>query len=203
MIACVAGCSGTAIDGVLDAPRFAPDAAEAIAVPEEPEGDAGSRPPEEARDAGTPMLPPSDEWRADWAAREDEMLVLVNALRAAGTRCGRTNFAATTPLSMNADLREAARLHSKDMADQNYFDHTSRDGRSPWDRIAEAGYRGFGIGENIAAGNATAPDTFDQWVTSPGHCVNMMNPDAREIGIGYANNPRSAFEHYWTQTFGQ
>lgn len=211
MLAFVSGCGGASIGGVLDVPRDAPDAAEMIEDPTREADasirereDAGIKPPE-AHDAGTPIMmpPPADGWPTAWAEREDEMLVLVNELRAAGVRCGRTNFRATTALSMNAELREAARLHSKDMADRDYFDHTSLDGRSPWDRIDDAGYDGFGIGENIAAGNAAARDTFEQWVSSPGHCSNMMNPDAREIGIGYANNARASFEHYWTQTFGQ
>lgn len=103
---------------------------------------------------------------------------------------------------MNDQLRLAARLHSKDMADRDYFDHSSLDGKSPWDRMEAAGYQGFGVGENIAAGNDTAEDTFQQWLTSPGHCSNMMARDTQEIGVGYAYNARASFGHYWTQTFG-
>jgi uncharacterized protein YkwD len=141
-------------------------------------------------------------WPAAWAAREERMLELVNAQRALGARCGGRAFGAAPALVMNAELRTAARLHSKDMADRDYFDHTSLDGSSPWDRIARASYTGFAMGENIAAGNDTAEDTFDQWLTSSGHCANMMAPDAREIGIGYAFNTGASYAHYWTQTFG-
>ena len=59
------------------------------------------------------------------------------------------------------------------------------------------------LGENIAAGNAGARATFEQWLTSPGHCTNMLNPSSREMGIGYASEPGSPYRHYWTQVFGR
>ena len=64
------------------------------------------------------------------AAFEDQVLVLVNQRRAAGATCGGVPYAPVAPLTMNAALRTAARLHSQDMAAQNYFSHTSLDGRT-------------------------------------------------------------------------
>ena len=43
------------------------------------------------------------------------------------------------PLTSNALLHAAARAHSRDMIDQDYFDHLSLDGRTPWERMAAAG----------------------------------------------------------------
>lgn len=83
------------------------------------------------------------------------------------------------------------------MADNDYFDHNSRNGDSPWDRIGAAGYTAQAIGENIAAGNGSAADTFEQWVTSDGHCQNMMSQNATEIGVGYVNG-NASYGHYWT-----
>jgi uncharacterized protein YkwD len=101
---------------------------------------------------------------------------------------------------MDPALRRAARLHSADMAENNYFDHNSQDGRSPWQRMGEAGYTGQPAAENIAAGNRTAAATFEQWRQSDGHCRNMMAQNANEIGIGYAEG--GSYGAYWTQTFG-
>jgi uncharacterized protein YkwD len=86
------------------------------------------------------------------------------------------------------------------MADNDYFDHTSLDGRSPWDRMAQAGYDGMPFGENIAAGSSTADGTFHQWLNSPGHCMNMMSQNANELGVGVAFG--GSWGAYWTQTFG-
>jgi uncharacterized protein YkwD len=104
---------------------------------------------------------------------------------------------------MNSALRQAARCHSLDMAVHGYFSHTSQDGRSPWDRIAAAGYDAFATGENIAAGYATADAVVAGWMTSTGHCNNIMNGSSNETGVGYAFQQGSPFGHYWTQTFGQ
>lgn len=210
LAASLAGCVGSEIDGNLATPRDDAGMEGALldAAPAddaEPARDAANNEP--ALDAGVAGEPdaavPADSWPSDWASREDAMLVLVNELRASGTVCGARNYPSVPALAMNAELRSAARLHSQDMAEQNYFDHNSLDGRDPWDRIRDSGYAGFGVGENIAAGGASAEAAFQQWVNSPGHCSNMMSSDAREIGVGYAFGANSTYGHYWTQTFGQ
>lgn len=142
-------------------------------------------------------------WPPELTATEDEMLVLVNELRMTGATCGGRQYDPVPPLQMHEALRDAARLHSQDMGEQNYFDHTSLDGRSPWQRISDSGYPGAGSAENIAAGNNSAQATFNQWLNSSGHCRNMMTRNANEIGIGHANVPGSRFRHYWTQKFGR
>jgi uncharacterized protein YkwD len=106
-------------------------------------------------------------------------------------------------LVMEAKLRQAARCHSLDMGQHNYFSHDSQDGRSPWDRIRNAGYTGFGNAENIAAGQANAAAVMDSWMNSPGHCNNIMTAGSNEIGIGYAFDASSSFDRYWTQDFGK
>jgi uncharacterized protein YkwD len=142
-------------------------------------------------------------WPADWVALEDQVLVLVNQRRAAGATCGGVSKPPVPPLTMNAELRRAARCHSLDMAQHNFFDHNSQDGRTPWDRIAAAGYTGFGNAENIAAGQASAADVMTSWMNSTGHCNNIMTSGSNEIGIGYGFDSSSDYDRYWTQDFGQ
>ncbi|MBD5785130.1 CAP domain-containing protein [Cellulosimicrobium terreum] len=98
------------------------------------------------------------------------------------------------PLVVDERLTAAAQLHSEDMLAQDYFDHTSLDGRSPWDRAKAQGYANPS-GENIAKGQATAADVVRAWMDSPGHRANILNCDFREIGVGYA-------DRVWTQLFG-
>ena len=107
-------------------------------------------------------------------------------------------------LTMVPELVAAARSHSADMAENNYFSHNSEDGRLPWDRMREAGYTDFlSAGENIAAGYTTPEKVIEAWINSPGHRENMLNCNYNEIGIGYVNVENSTFRHYWTQDFGQ
>ena len=137
------------------------------------------------------------------AAFEDQVLVLVNQRRAAGATCGGAPYAPVAPITMNGALRTAARLHSQDMAAQNYFSHTSLDGRTLSQRLTNAGYAGaFPWGENIAAGQPTPQAVVDAWMSSPGHCTNIMNGSYRAMGVGYAFRAGSTYGHYWTQDFG-
>lgn len=136
------------------------------------------------------------------AALEDQVLTLVNQARAQGATCGTTNYPPVAPLTMNVALRTAARLHSQDMADQNYFSHTSLDGRTFVDRIRAAGYMGSPLGENIAGSASTPQHVVSMWMQSPGHCANIMAAKYRSIGVGLGQNTTSTFKNYWTQDFG-
>lgn len=110
-------------------------------------------------------------------------------------------------LSYDDQLAMAARSHSKNMALQDFFDHTDRDGLSPFQRISATGYRWSIAGENIAAGYSSAAAVVQGWINSPGHRANILNPNYTEIGLGYyylADDPGTqTWNHYWSQTFGR
>jgi uncharacterized protein YkwD len=132
---------------------------------------------------------------------ERAMLVRVNQLRQAGTTCGlRGAFPPVAPFVMHPVLHEVARAHSVDMATQDYFDHNSLDGTSPFARMNSAGYTGGTLGENIAAGSADVETTFQQWLGSDAHCQNIMSAAFTETGIGTASG--GEYGDYWTETFG-
>ncbi len=164
--------------------------------------DTGTAP----KDTGTPPpadTGPVDTWPPASASLEQQILDETNKRRAAGADC-RTGgkFGPAPPLTMHPQLQQSARLHSQDMATKNYFSHTGLDGSSPFDRMKAAGYKGGTMGENIAAGNATAAATMTQWMNSDGHCANIMNPAYKHLGVGYFMGPSSTYKHYWTQNFG-
>lgn len=135
------------------------------------------------------------------AAEEAAIVDLVNTMRARGGRCPSKTYPPSKPLRVQPTLAKVARAHAADMLNQGYFAHKSQDGRSPFQRMRDAGYR-FGAAENIAAGNTTAARTFAQWVKSDGHCRNMMNPRFTHIGVGVAARPKTKLRHVWVQTFG-
>ncbi len=126
----------------------------------------------------------------------------MNAQRARGATCGSQAFGPAPALEAHPALQGAARGHSVDMATNDYFDHTSRDGRTMVTRVRAAGYTGGAVGENIAAGRPTAEAVVDQWVQSPGHCSNLMSREFRFLGVGHAYRAGTRFGHYWTQNFG-
>ncbi|MDF2092981.1 CAP domain-containing protein [Knoellia sp. 3-2P3] len=120
-----------------------------------------------------------------------QVLALVNDERARAG-CG--------AVSSSSALQRAAQGHSADMAANDYFSHTSQDGRSFSDRIRATGYGGGAIAENIAAGQSTAGAVMKSWMNSPGHRANILNCSYRHLGVGYAKG--GSYGHYWTQDFG-
>lgn len=119
-----------------------------------------------------------------------EVVRLVNVARGA---------AGCAAVHVNARLATAARLHSADMARQDYFSHTSLDGRTPWDRIRAQGYA-YGSAENIAAGYPTAAAVMAGWMNSPGHKANILNCSNIALGVGLGRG--GSYGTYWTQDFG-
>jgi uncharacterized protein YkwD len=106
-------------------------------------------------------------------------------------------------LEVSLALTEASKWMSKDMAQGNDLSHTDSLGRDPYVRIAAFGYDNYDYaGENIAAGNESAVDTFTQWKSSAPHNANMLDADYAVIGLGRAYSASSAYGWYWTTDFG-
>ncbi|MGE0785351.1 MAG: CAP domain-containing protein [Sandaracinaceae bacterium] len=143
------------------------------------------------------------EWPPPWAAFEEEVLRLTNIERARGADCGpEGTFEPTGPLEMDDIVRIASRRHSTEMGEMAFFDHMSPDGRSPFDRMSAVGFTGAQPwGENIATGYPTPEQAMAGWMSSPGHCANIMNPSYHVMGVGYALVDPSPTTHYWTQNF--
>jgi uncharacterized protein YkwD len=129
-------------------------------------------------------------------AQEREVLDYTNAIREQ-QGCG--------PLRLDSALVEAAGKHASDMVRRHYMDHTNPDGQDPGDRMAAAGYRGSGWGENIAAGYDSAQKVVAAWMKSDGHRKNILNCRFTSIGIGYdPGQVRSDVgPGSWVQDFGR
>ncbi|MCL1468286.1 CAP domain-containing protein [Argonema galeatum A003/A1] len=110
------------------------------------------------------------------------------------------------PLTMNPQLNASAQAHTTDMALNDYTSHTGLNGSNIGDRALAAGYRSPFVGENIAWGFPTPEAAVNWWMNSPGHRANILNPDYRDIGVGYyflANDTGNVnYNYYWTQNFG-
>lgn len=131
------------------------------------------------------------------------MLQAVNLARASPRACGAQAFPAAAPLAWNGALASAALAHSQDMAQQRYFNHKNRQGLQVAERAQQAGYRWRRIGENIAVGQESVDEALAGWLTSPGHCANIMSAAFTEMGAAYGIDPANGLNRaYWTQVFG-
>jgi len=131
------------------------------------------------------------------------LLDRVNEARSQPRQCGDQDFGAAEPLSWNCKLEEAARAHSEDMAEQEYFSHTGPEGVQTGERVNDRGYSWSAVGENIAGGQKSVDDVVDGWLSSPGHCANIMKAEFTEMGGARVEAPDSKYSPFWTQVFAQ
>lgn len=139
--------------------------------------------------------------------QEQLMLELINRARAnptaeasrfgldlnQGLAAGTITSQAKQPLAPHQALVSAARIHSDDMLDRDYFSHTTlgTTNGAP-ERALAAGYPVDAVGENIAWGGTTGTlnqnsavyERHESLFRSPGHRENMLNPPYEEVGIG-------------------
>jgi uncharacterized protein YkwD len=105
---------------------------------------------------------------------EKQMLDLVNQERqAAGLR----------PLAPDPELTEVARRHSADMFARGYFAHDTPEGRTPFERMRDAGVGFLTAGENLALA-PTLQLAHTGLMNSPGHRANILRPQFGRVGIG-------------------
>jgi uncharacterized protein YkwD len=130
------------------------------------------------------------------------VLELVNEARAKPRKCGARAFPQVPPLKLSPVLSRAALAHAKDMSAHKLFEHRGSDGSTPADRVLRAGYNWMAVAENIAEGAASAEVVVRGWLDSPGHCVNIMGAQYREMGLAYYTDFAHKGDIYWAQTFG-
>lgn len=129
-------------------------------------------------------------WRNDQAVSKNfaqEVLDLVNVERR------REHL---KPLKLSNDLNHYAQIRAKEITKK--FSHTRPSGYSCFTVIPKP-YKT--VGENIAAGQPSAEAVVEAWMNSPGHRENIMNPNFKELGVGYLYVEDSKYRHYWAQLF--
>lgn len=140
----------------------------------------------------TQTITESTESKAQADRFAEESILLVNQARIE---------AGLEPLIESAVLGEVAMAYSQRMATEDFYGHEDPEGKQAEDRIAAAGYLATMTAENIAAGQPDAQTVVEGWLNSPEHRANIMEPDFREIGAGYAYTSTPPYQHYWTHLF--
>jgi uncharacterized protein YkwD len=107
------------------------------------------------------------------------------------------------PLRRSRSLRRAAQYHANNMQRHGFFAHQDNAGRTPADRISMFAKRGsfHFVGENIAAGYQSGRAACRSWIVSSKHRHNLLDPEYRWIGVGYANGS-GGYGSYFVQNFG-
>jgi uncharacterized protein YkwD len=100
------------------------------------------------------------------------------------------------PLCVDPKLTRAARSHSREMIEKDYFSHYSYDGEGVGARLRRFGYDWSVYGENIAKGYGSSGDPgpiFELWMNEPAHKANILDGRFRQVGVGtYTGNYKGA-----------
>lgn len=99
-------------------------------------------------------------------------------------------------LKHDTQLSGVAQKKSVDMAQNNYFSHTSPTYGSPFDMMRDMGVSYKSAGENIAQGQRTPQEVVTAWMNSEGHRKNILSANFTHIGVGYEKSG-----NHWTQMF--
>jgi uncharacterized protein YkwD len=121
----------------------------------------GALPPSSAQSAGT--LQPEAE----------QLLALANQARAA---------AGARPLQWDPTLAVAAQKHCLRMAAEGPISHRYPGELDVSERAGQAGAHFSLIEENVAVGSTPA-QIHEEWMHSPGHRTNLLNPAVDRVGI--------------------
>jgi len=127
-----------------------------------------------------------DTWKA-------EVLRLVNAERA---RHG------VGALTWSAALEAAATSYACELISDDFFAHVNpRTGSTLASRVRAAGYEYWMVGENLAAGHTDPASVVSDWMNSPEHRENILNPAFTEMGVGVRTG--GDYGIYWVQELGR
>lgn len=124
-------------------------------------------------------------------AAEQEVYEMTNAYR---------NYMGKALFKLEDRTTTAARKHSEDMTNNNYFQHNSLDGSKFSARLTAEGISWSGAGENICAGAGDAINMVIGWIGSSGHRKGMLT-DFKYIGVGAAYSSSADYGIYCTQDF--
>jgi uncharacterized protein YkwD len=102
------------------------------------------------------------------------------------------------PLTLNAELTEAAKAHSRDLSKWDRISHYGSDGSNPWDRVKRTGYKARLAAENVGTGQIDFQEVMRGWKASPGHNKNLLLADASEMGLALVQDPKTEFKSFWT-----
>lgn len=113
-------------------------------------------------------------------------------------------FRLTNQIRRTHGARTLRRSHVLDRSAQAKARHLARTGNFThglwWKLIWRITGHAFDtIGENIARDQHDPDQAIREWMNSPDHRANILNPDYTHLGVGHAQN---GDHQYWVQHFG-
>ena len=90
-------------------------------------------------------------------------------------------------MQIDDELQNVVRIKAKDMVDNDYFAHESKEYGSPFDMMKNNQINYRVAGENIA-GNSDNQKAVDAWMNSESHKSNILNNSYNYTGIAVVSS---------------
>lgn len=103
------------------------------------------------------------------------------------------------PLKMADALARAADHHARDNAERGKLQPQDKDGKAPFERAQDLGYRPSSLAQSDASGRGEPDEIVRLWLKDESNKKNVLG-DFDEAGIGYATDRRG--NPYWTLIVG-
>jgi uncharacterized protein YkwD len=125
---------------------------------------------------------PGSSSRLTLSQRESALVVAINAVRTVHL---------LPTLRVDFRLQRAARSHSRDMLRHHYFAHGNFGRRMNVFRV-----RGSLFAENLVWGSGlmSANAAVAEWLASPPHRANLLDPQLRRLGVATPLGPFGGFQ---------
>lgn len=165
-----------------------------VEMPEQPDTqEPGSGTPQQPG-SGTQQQPGTQEPDVE-TPEEDEVhpyvTQIVNLVNEERAKAG------LSEVKLDANITAAANVRAMEI--KQSFSHTRPDGSSFSTALKEQGVSYRGSGENIAWGQKSPEQVMNAWMNSDGHRANILNPNYKNIGVGYYQDANGV--NYWVQLF--
>lgn len=143
---------------------------------------------------GNPLSPPPTE-----AAPQEEPLSLCSeGEKQAQEVCELVNRTRVenglVPIKLSSRLNLVASIYASHMRQDKFFAHVAPDGATIETRLKSGAISYRYAGENIAKGHTSAEAVTKDWLRSPGHRANILQPEYRRMGLGFSG-------YIWVQIF--
>lgn len=103
------------------------------------------------------------------------------------------------PVTYNPQLDTAAEKHASHMSNVRKMAHDGIGDGDPGERIRATGFT-KAWGENVAMGQTSAAQVVREWMASPKHRENILDPNFRQMGVGFTQE--AGGRTFFAQEFG-
>ncbi len=129
-----------------------------------------------------------------------ELLNMTNQQRAKYGKKTTTKRKGAEPLVWNQTLADAAKVQANYLIKKNKLSHTGANGSNVGMRVKKLGYKWIAVSENLAIGQITLKEVIQDWMQSPGHRRNILEPAFTEFGAAVVVSSKGQL--IWVQVFG-